>query len=97
MKNKKTILLSISIFFIVAFTVIISSSLKTNARENDNNNQKIYESISIKSGDTLWSIANEYKPEEISYKEYIKELKKINSLTSDNIHTGNYLLIYYID
>ena len=96
MRNKKFYLLSVIMFVMIVFTIIMSSSLKTNARENTNN-KKIYTSISIQSGDTLWDIAEEYKPDEMSCKEYIKEIKEINSLSSDNIHSGNYLMIYYIE
>lgn len=97
MRNKKVYFLSIIIFFMVVFTVIMSSSLKTNARENSDNNRKVYTSISIETGDTLWDIAEEYKPEEMTCKEYINEIKQINSLSSDDIHSGNYLMVYYIE
>ena len=96
MKRFRFYTISAIMFIMIIFTVIMSTSLKTNANENTKN-KKIYTSISIKSGDTLWDIANEYKPDDMSSKDYIKEIKEINSLSSDSIHTGNYLMIYYID
>lgn len=96
MKKFKCYIIPAIMFIMIIFTVVLSSSLKTNATENANN-KKIYTSISIKSGDTLWDIANQYKPEEMSHKDYIKEIKEINSLSSDKIHSGNYLMVYYID
>lgn len=96
MKKIRFYTISAIMFVMIIFTVIMSSSLKTNAKENPNN-KKIYTSIIINSGDTLWDIANEYKPDDMSSKEYIKEIKEINSLSSDNIHSGNYLMIYYVE
>lgn len=58
---------------------------------------KYYRSIQIKKGDTLWSIANE-NIDTGHYNntvEYIKEVKSINSLASDRIIAGNYIIIPY--
>ncbi len=60
---------------------------------------KYYKSIEITKGDALWSIANDYF-DPIHYKstlEYVKEVKKMNNMTSDDIITGSYIIIpYYI-
>lgn len=59
---------------------------------------KYYKSIEIKSGDTLWGIAEEYMTGEYaSVQEYINEIKQINHLTSDNIHDSKHLMIAYYD
>lgn len=59
---------------------------------------KYYKSIVIEECDTLWSIANEYKTDAYeSTQEYIEELKRINSLTSDIIHEDQNLLVTYYD
>ncbi|SEP88259.1 LysM domain-containing protein [Lachnospiraceae bacterium RM5] len=82
-----------TLFIILLFTFIGFNS-KTNASTTK---QKYYTSIEIMPGDTLWSIANEYKPDDtISTNDYINDLKEINGITSDNITSGNYLTIYYL-
>lgn len=58
---------------------------------------KYYKSITIEHGDTLWSIADEYCGKECSTKEYVEELKELNSLTSDTIYAGQHLLVSYYD
>ena len=49
--------------------------------------------------DTLWSIAEEYMDEEHydSITDYLEEVKRMNSLTNDTIHYGEYLIIPYFD
>ena len=52
----------------------------------------------LRGGDTLWGIAEEYCPRQLSVKSYVKELKQINRLKTDDIHAGNYLtVVYYSD
>lgn len=60
---------------------------------------KYYTSIKIEEGDTLWSIEKRYNIGKISKsKEYIQDLKNINGLKSDTIHSGQYLIVaYYSD
>ena len=57
-----------------------------------------YQSVQIKSGDTIWSIAETWMTDEWQdTREYVNEIKAINNLTSDTIHAGNYLVIPYYD
>ena len=55
-------------------------------------------SIQIKSGDSLWSIADEYKENStMTIEEYVKELRIMNQLKGDTIHTGQYLTVVYFE
>lgn len=74
---------------------VLSFSLKTNAKENQEASTKLYTSLMIEEGDSLWSIAEANKPDDVSVHEYIKHIKKINQLSTDDIHAGNFLTIYY--
>jgi LysM repeat protein len=47
-----------------------------------------YESVTIKSGDTLWSIACEHKTEDKSIRQYIADIRAINDVSPGNIHPG---------
>ncbi|MGF6989044.1 LysM repeat protein [Lachnospiraceae bacterium PM6-15] len=58
--------------------------------------EKYYKSIQITSGDTLWDIANEYRGNQ-EIKSYIKEIKKMNNLKSDQINDMSYLTIMYYE
>ncbi len=57
---------------------------------------KCYKSIEIQPGDSLWSIAEEnLDAHYTSTDEYIEEIRQINHLQSDLIHSGRYLTIVY--
>jgi hypothetical protein len=82
---------------IVAVSIlVISFSSQANDMEHQPS-YKYFKSVQIEKGDTLWSIAKE----NIDYthyrntSEYVKEVRKMNSLTSDNIIEGNYIIVPY--
>ncbi len=51
-------------------------------------------SVEIEEGDSLWSIATEhYTAEFSSVREFVAEIKRMNSLSSDTLYTGGYLVI----
>ena len=57
---------------------------------------RYYTSIQLRQGDNLWDIANQYsKGTNYSVKEYVNELKKINGLKGEDIHSGEYLTVVY--
>lgn len=57
-----------------------------------------YKSILIEPGDSLWSIAKTYMPEECdSINTYIDSLRELNNLDSDELQANEHLMIYYID
>ena len=58
--------------------------------------QKYYTSIEIQKGDTLWGIADEYAEScRMSTTDYVAELKSMNGLKEDVIHSGQHLTIMY--
>ncbi len=52
-----------------------------------------YESYVVQDGDTLWTIASEYKFGDYSTREFVSEIKTLNGLSKDTIHTGCYILV----
>lgn len=83
------ILISVIIGFILFGTI------RTEAAPSDVT-YKYYTSVSIQSGDTLWSIAKEYQTAECGdLTDYIEEICTLNHITDDSIHAGQYLTIPY--
>lgn len=91
------------VIVVIAVTILISSgffghaALKTMAKESDSQTvYQYYKSIQIEKGDTLWSIAEEYRKScSMDTYLYVEELKRMNGLTKDEIQAGNYLTVMY--
>ena len=55
-----------------------------------------YESIEIQPNDSLWTIAERHAASfDMSVQDYVKELRKINRLTSDRIISGGHLIVVH--
>lgn len=89
----RSFILLATLISILLASFFISSSLKPNkAQAAQRATQTSYESIRIQEGDSLWNIAEEYCGTE-SVTSYVSELKELNNISSDTIHSGSYLLI----
>lgn len=80
--------------------ILFSNHNVTNADESGNkaNLTKYYKTITIEAGDTLWSIAKEYKSGDYkSTQDYVDELISMNNLHSDQITSGEKLVIAYFE
>lgn len=93
-----------TLIFLVLFVMLMScvfgkTLVMANAEESGPSGQRYYTSIEIKNGDTLWKIAGTYrKGSGMNTKEYIRELKQMNRLLSDDIQAGEFLtIVYYSD
>ncbi len=88
--------------FAVLLMVLIVSVFcvtKTVTAQRATDRTKLVTCIEVKKGDTLWDIASAYFTEEYDdLNEYIEEIKDSNGIVSDEIHTGNYIIVpYYTD
>lgn len=96
--NSVKLLVELLVVAILVIGIFSMFALKTNATENKHAGEaKCYTSIEIKNGDTLWSIAKNNKPKDVSTSDYLKELKSMNGIpeATDSIIAGTYLTIYY--
>ncbi len=93
-RKEQFILLTVS-FIIILSVSLIFGAFFVSARENGSiDTDTHYKSIRIQSGDTLWDIARDNMTDEYdSIDEYIRSIKDINSLESDFIQSGQYLII----
>ena len=81
----------------LSFLVIFGTGIVKAADSNYEVRNRIYTSVSIKKGDTLWDIASEYADSDMSVKEYINELITINNLPSTDITAGQRLIVFYFE
>lgn len=56
-----------------------------------------YTSVKVEYGDSLESISSEYNNMGISPEEYKKRLIKMNSMESEKVHPGCYIVVVYKD
>ena len=95
-RNKRIITGITAVLVMIIVCLAVSSVVLANSKKEENI-YKYYTSIEIKPGDTLWSIADEYCHDmNLSVQDYIKEVKRLNHLSSDSITSGQYLTVMYV-
>lgn len=95
--RRNVMILILSVLLAVVLSILFISF---STQANDIKHQpsyKYYKSIEVAKGDTLWSIAKNNMDSQ-HYKntrEYVAEVKKLNSLPTDNIVAGSYIIVPY--
>lgn len=81
-------------FILVGSLLIFSKTVKAQVAVKEDTSVKGYMYITVENNDTLWSIADTYIDSHYdSVYQYIREVKDLNGLTSDSIHSGSKLII----
>ena len=95
-KQFKTNLIAISIIAIFITSIFLCgySIGKNKAQKDLWYNNRTTQVITVHYGDTLWSIAEEYKPDNVDVREYIHDIKKLNKMSDSTIHGGDTILVY---
>lgn len=90
---KKIICLSVMLI-VILLCIFMLSTLATakRARAAQIESRTSYESVRIVSGDSLWSIAQEYCGGR-NTAAFVEDLKLLNGLSSDRIQAGYYILV----
>ena len=91
-------LLAIAIFVVVSLGILFGSSINALASSKADvaSYNKYYKSIRVESGDTLWTIADEYIADlNVDKQEYIDEICTLNSICGDDIQAGDYIIVAY--
>lgn len=93
----KKILITMALVVLILSNICGHSLMNALADETElPESQKYYTSIKLQKGDTLWGIADEYAEScRMSTEDYVTELKSMNGLKEDMIHSGQYLTIMY--
>jgi cell division protein YceG involved in septum cleavage len=98
-ERHKFLVISIVTLCLVFILGLTCGSFLSKAKGKDRNvsGQKRYTSVQIQSGDTLWELADTYGDSVYASKSaYIKEVIRINSLSSEDcIISGQYLILPY--
>ncbi len=82
-----------SVFFLVltiVLTLMASSVFSNPGSESD---KYTVVSVTVQSGDTLWSIGREYKPEGKELREFVYEIADNNGIDDCNIYCGQTIYV----
>ena len=90
--------LAVAIIIVVALGILLGTSMNAlaSSEKDISSYNKYYVSIRIESGDTLWTIADEYVDGfNLSKADYIAEVCQINGISENNIHAGDQIVVPY--
>lgn len=80
------------------FSVLLGNLNRVNAGIKQNKLRVYVDSVTVREGDTLWSIAKSYYSEYYeSTMEYVIAIKECNGLADDMIYPGNHIIIPYTE
>lgn len=73
---------------LVVALLVVALILLTQIRQTTTKVEWYEEVYTVKSGDTLWTIADDYCPANVDKREWIYEVKTINNLHNSTIYAG---------
>lgn len=87
--------LSLSSFLLILvflFCIVQFMNHSANVSQASELTSTSYTSIEVKAGDSLWGLASNYKAPYMNTRAYMKEVIKLNQMSSEQIEAGNYLI-----
>ncbi len=98
-RNRQRFLLIIAgIFAAIAIIAASGSRLRSHQAQASDiyTETTLYKSVYVKSGDTLWTIADLYMDESYEDKaDYIDEIREINHISGKSLQAGSYIIVPY--
>lgn len=90
----KGILIGIAVCICLVLTIILSDFGKVNA-SGEIHRQKQYVTVEVEEGDSIWSIAEEYKSDEYnSTRDLVEEIEVMNGLQENTVlKPGNRIMV----
>lgn len=96
-RRQKTIRFCVTVIATFCMILVLAASYGT-IKSNANSGFKYYTKVTVKAGESLWDIADEYIDYDVyeSKNSYIAEVKRMNHLEdSDDIMAGQTLIVPY--
>lgn len=97
-KKKALIMALVLIMFSVVFTKFLAGTSASAGADHFSAYNKYYKSYVVRSGDSLWSIAEEHlSGGHITVADYIQDVMASNHLKSDYIYDGQLIILPYYE
>lgn len=82
-----------SIAFLTVLVLVVTVASVAYANYNQSKTESEVVSVTVCPGDTLWSIAKEYKPDDVSISKFVYEISTNNGVKDGNIYCGQTLYV----
>ena len=82
-----------SVAFMIVLILVIAVASVALANHSQSKGESDVVSITVCPGDTVWSIAKEYKPDDMNLNEFVYEISANNGIKDGNIICGQTLYI----
>ena len=83
------------VIVILSLFTVVSSVAGFNIANSTSMSQ--YNCVEVQSGDTLWNIASEYKPDNKDVREVVYDICNVNDIKADDLTAGQKILIPVYD
>lgn len=80
-------------FLLITLGMILCLGTMALGAQKEQTREIYYEAVFIHSGDTLWQIAKKYKADNEKIEHMISEIMEINGMRSENIISGESLIV----
>lgn len=96
-RRRMCVCMAVTVLVVFAIGVFFGSLMTDAKGGSEENSYKYYSSVSIASGDSLWSLADTYMDNThyMTRKDYINEVMEINHMVSDRLVSGQKIILPY--
>ena len=81
------------VFILMAMFFVLFAGVFSFAGAEEEQKEVYYQAVTVYAGDTVWSIAKHYCPEQTSTKEYVQQIMEFNKMKGEFIRSGQQLLL----
>lgn len=80
-------------FVLLTMALILCLGTFAMAGQSGKETKTYYESVQIHTGDTLWTIAAEYKTENEKTEQMVEKIMQVNAMKTANIQSGENIIV----
>ena len=90
MKKYKNYIITILIYLVMILLAIGAGAIASHIEKN---NVHVYELYNVKSGDTVWTIAEQYTSDKYDVRKTVRDINRKNELENSVVHSGDVIYV----